>query len=116
MSADAVTPIYPRRDARGEPVYLGTAMVATEIAARLGPPDTIGPIGVVAFADHQQRAVMAAQRLGFDARAPAGLPMPNQYDPQSGQAWCRSRLGYLLHDIMLRVADRRAAIVGSSWD
>ena len=33
MPADAITAIYPRRDARGEPVYLGTAAVVAEIAA-----------------------------------------------------------------------------------
>ncbi len=35
--------------------------------------------------------------------------------PNSGQAWCRCRLAYLLHDIMLRVAERRAEFVGAGW-
>jgi hypothetical protein len=37
--------------------------------------------------------------------------MPTAYDPQSGQPWCRSRAAYLLHDIMIRVTERRAALV-----
>ncbi len=41
--------------------------------------------------------------------------MPGAYDPQSGQAWCRDRQAYLLHDIMIRVTERRADVVGSSW-
>jgi hypothetical protein len=41
--------------------------------------------------------------------------MPAQYDAQSGQAWCRSRIGYLLHDIMVRITERRTAVVGSRW-
>ena len=41
--------------------------------------------------------------------------MPDVYDPQSGQAWCRDRLAYLLHDIMIRITERRAAVVGTIW-
>jgi len=107
-----VTPIYPARDQRGEPIYFGTQPAAAEMF-RLA--DTSGPALVVAFADHLRRAVMAARANGFDAYAPAGITMPSTYDPESGQAWCRTRLGYLLHDLMLRLADRRAAIVGAPW-
>lgn len=115
VPAAALTVINPGRDARGEPVYLGTAQVMTEIAARIGTPEGLGPVAVVAFSDHLHRAVMTARRAGFDAHAPAGLAMPADYDPESGQAWCRSRLAYLLHDIMIRISERRAAVVGSGW-
>ncbi len=115
ISPDALTPIFPSRDARGEPVYVGTAAVVAEIAARIGDPSTVGLVGVVAFADHLFRAVATARRAGFDAWAAAGMTMPGDYDPNSGQAWCRSRLAYLLHDIMLRVADRRAGLVGAGF-
>ncbi len=111
----ALTAITPGRDARGEPVYLGTAQVVAEIAARTGAPKEAGPVVIVAFADHLHRAVMTARRAGFDAHAPAGLAMPTAYDPDSGQAWCRSRRAYLLHDIMIRISERRAAVVGSGW-
>ena len=115
IPAAALTAINPGRDVRGEPVYLGTAQVVAEIAAQIGTPDSLGPVAVVAFADHLHRAVMSARRAGFDAHAPAGVAMPTAYDPDSGQAWCRSRLAYLLHDIMIRITDRRAAVVGSLW-
>ncbi|MDA8251539.1 MAG: hypothetical protein M0Z28_20545 [Rhodospirillales bacterium] len=111
----SLTAIYPGRDARGEPVYLGTGQVVAEFAARTGVPDDLGPVLVVAFSDHLHRAVTTARRAGFDAHAPAGLAMPAAYDPDSGQAWCRSRLAYLLHDIMIRISERRAAVVGSPW-
>ncbi len=106
--------INPARDARGEPVYLSTSGVLEEIA-RLAEPRSLGSVGVVAFADHLYRCVATARRLGFDAHAPEGIAMPSAYDPESGQAWCRDRIAYLLHDIMIRVAERRASVVGTMW-
>jgi hypothetical protein len=110
LPPNAVTSIFPRRDERDEPVYLGTTDVLEDIA-RQWPPESLGCIGIIAFSDHAFRCVAAARRLGFDAYVPAGYALPTEYDPQSGQAWCRSRLAYLLHDVMLRVSDRRAAIL-----
>ncbi len=106
-----VTPIYPGRDGRGEPVYLSTLGVLEQIA-RETPPARLGVVGVVAFSDHMPRCVATARRLGFDAYAPAGYAMPSEYDPLSGQAWCRTRLLYLLHDVTLRLTERRAAMLG----
>ena len=110
-----VTAVNPVRDARGEPVYLGTAGVLEELA-RTTAPSELGCVGVVAFADHLYRCVATARRLGFDAHAPAAVDMPHAYDPGSGQAWCRDRLAYLLHDMMIRIAERRSAVVGAGWD
>jgi len=109
-----VTAINPGRDARGEPVYLSTSGVLGEIA-HLAEPRSLGCVGVVAFADHLHRCVASARRLGFDAHAPDGIAMPDTYDKDSGQAWCRDRIVYLLHDIMIRVTERRAAVVGAMW-
>jgi hypothetical protein len=109
-----LTAINPGRDARGEPVYLSTSGVLDEIA-RVAGPGSLGCVGVVAFTDHLYRCVTTARRLGFDAHAPAGVAMPDVYDPRSGQAWCRDRLAYLLHDIMIRITERRAAVVGTMW-
>ena len=114
VPAALVTAINPARDARGEPVYLSTSGVLEEIA-RLAAPPSLGRVGVVAFADHAWRCVASARRLGFDAHAPAGMKLPDRYDPESGQAWCRDRIAYLLHDVMLRVTERRAATVGAMW-
>jgi hypothetical protein len=55
--------------------------------------------------------VATARRFGFDAYAPAGMAMPAVYDPMSGQPWCRSRAVYLLHDMMIRVTERRADVL-----
>ncbi len=110
-----VTAINPGRDARGEPVYLSTTGVIEEIARQAGDVASLGRVGVVAFADHLYRCVATCRRLGFDAYAPSGVAMPADYDPESGQAWCRSRIAYLLHDIMIRITERRAAVVGARW-
>jgi hypothetical protein len=115
VSDALMTTINPVRDARGEPVYLGTTAVLEGIV-QTAPPATLGCVGVVAFADHQHRCAATARRLGFDAFAPEGVAMPRTYDPQSGQAWCRSRLAYLLHDIMIRITERRCALVGADWN
>lgn len=111
LPAGRVSPIHPGRDARGEPVYLSTLGVLEGIAGQT-PPGELGVVGVVAFADHMARCVATARRLGFDAYAPEGYAMPAEYDPLSGQGWCRSRLVYLLHDMMLRITERRAAMLG----
>lgn len=108
-----VTPIYPGRDERGEPVYLSTGGVLEEIA-RHRAPASFGVVGIVAFADHMARCVTTARRLGFDAYAPEGVAMPAEYDPLSGQAWCRDRLAYLLHDLMIRITERRAMVIAAS--
>lgn len=88
-------------------MYLSTGGVVEEIA-RYGAE---GPVGVVAFADHLYRAVATSRRCGFDAYAPEGVAMPSTYDPDSGQPWCRDRMAYLLHDIMIRATERRAEII-----
>ena len=111
----ALTPVYPGRDDRGEPLYLSTPALVAEIARRVGDPAVLGVVGVVGLADHLWRCVATTRQFGFDAHAPA-IPMPNTYDPLSGQAWCRNRDAYLLHDVMLRVTARRAAVIARTQD
>ena len=115
VPAALVTAINPGRDARGEPVFLSTTGVIEEIARQAGDVASLGRVGVVAFADHLYRCVATCRRLGFDACAPSDVAMPADYDPELGQAWCRSRIAYLLHDIMIRITERRAAVVGARW-
>ncbi len=112
VPAEAVTAIYPAQDERAEPVYLSTSGVVAQIA-RQWDPAALGTVGVVAFADHLFRCVETVRRFGFAAAAPEGMVMPREYDPLSGQPWCRSRLAYLLHDVMLRVTERREAELAS---
>ena len=102
-----IVPIYPDRDARAEPVYLGTLAVIRRLLTHSGGPEALGTVGIVAFRDHLRRCISTARALGLDAYAPAGVTMPETYDPQSGQPWCRSRIAYLLHDLAVGAAERR---------
>jgi len=107
---DKLTAIFPGRDDRAEPVYLSTSDVVSAVVARTGDPQSLGIVGVVAFRDHLWRCVATARRFGLDAYAPSDYAMPCDYDPQSGQPWCRSRLVYLMHDIMIRTSERRGRL------
>ena len=105
-----VIPIHPDRDARAEPVYLGTLAVIRRVVHLGGGAAELGTVGIVAFRDHLRRCVTTARALGLDAHAPEGIAMPDRYDPLSGQPWCRNRLAYLLHDIAVGAAERRDAV------
>ena len=114
VAKDKLVAILPARDARAEPLYLSTSGVVEEVVRRAGNPVSLGGVGIVAFADHAWRCVATARRFGLAGAAmPAGHAMPAEYDPLSGQPWCRSRLDYLLHDIAIRVAERRDAVIAA---
>jgi hypothetical protein len=103
--------ITPLRDARAEPVYLSTGGVAAAIVRHAGDPKRLGKVAVIGFADHIKRCIDTTRRAGIDAAAPAGYAMPATYDADSGQPWTRSRLIYLLHDVMCRIEDRRNQLI-----
>jgi len=107
VPAALVTAIHPARDERAEPRYLSTSGVIEQIVRQAGNPATLGAVGIVAFADHARRCTDTARRFGLDAYVPAGYALPRDYDPQSGQPWCRSRLAYLMHDLAIAAAERR---------
>ena len=109
-----LTPIYPGRDERAEPVYLSTGGVVSAVIALQADRRSLGTVGVVGFSDHLWRCVTTLRQSGVAAFAPAGFAMPGEYDPQSGQPWCRSRLAYLTHDIMIRASERRGRLIGRS--
>jgi hypothetical protein len=111
---ERVTPVYPGRDERAEPVYLSTSGVVAAVVAMQADRRALGVVGVVGFADHLWRCVATVRQFGLDAYAPGGIAMPHEYDAQSGQPWCRSRLAYLVHDIMIRASERRARLMGSA--
>ena len=108
---DQVIAIYPGRDERAEPVYLSTSGVVSAIVAMQADRRSLGVVGVVGFADHLWRCVTTVRQFGLDAYAPSGYAMPGEYDAQSGQPWCRSRLAYLMHDIMIRATERRSRLM-----
>ncbi|MGC2412055.1 MAG: hypothetical protein WA459_05080 [Stellaceae bacterium] len=108
---DQLIAIFPKRDERAEPRYLSTSGVVGEVVQRVRDPASLGTVGIVAFADHAWRCVATARHFRLAAAMPAGYAMPSKYDALSGQPWCRSRLAYLLHDIAIRAAERRDAVI-----
>jgi len=62
-----------------------------------------GRILIVAHRDHVPRCVGIAHQLGVKKAFAAAVPLPTQYDRRSAQAWTRSRLAYLLHDILCQL-------------
>ncbi len=113
VTREKLTPIYPGRDERAEPVYLSTGGVVSAVIALQVDRRSLGTVGVVGFGDHLWRCVTTLRQCGVAAFAPAGFAMPGEYDPQSGQPWCRSRLAYLMHDIMIRASERRGRLMST---
>ncbi|WP_067539999.1 hypothetical protein [Nocardia crassostreae] len=99
-----VISIDPTRKADGTLVYLSTDGVAAAVAESRGPAVASDAVAVVAFQDHLWRATRTTAARGFRAFAPAGVAMPNQYDPQSGQLWTTSPALYLPTDFAGRLA------------
>jgi len=110
---DKLITINPGRDAQAEPVYLSTVGVASEVVKLSGGGAKLGKVAVIGFYDHIKRCVDTSIAAGMTAAAPAGYDMPKAYDAQSGQPWTRSRLAYLMHDIRVRITDRRDLLVKS---
>lgn len=103
----SLAPVYPERDAQGEPRYLSTGLVTQAVIERGGGAAALGGTAVVACRDHAWRSVRICRRFGLTAGVPDGWPMPELYDTASGQPWTRDRLAYLLHDLHCRALDRR---------
>ncbi|MET9487603.1 hypothetical protein [Nocardia sp. NPDC006630] len=99
-----VVAIDPDRAADGTLVYLSTDGVAAKVAQLRGTAVATDMAAVVAFQDHLWRATRTTAERGFDAFAPAGVAMPDQYDPQSGQLWTTSPILYLPTDFAGRLA------------
>ncbi|MGW2664097.1 hypothetical protein ACWCW7_24310 [Nocardia tengchongensis] len=99
-----VVSIDPDRAADGTLVYLSTDGVAAKVAELRGASVSTDSVAVVAFKDHLWRATATTAKHGFKAFAPAGVTMPKDYDPQSGQIWTTSPLLYLPTDLLGRLA------------
>ena len=107
-----VTSIEPVIAADGTITYLSTDGVAAQVVALRG---TSGIAGVVGFRDHVKRCVQTTRDRGMTAFAPAGVGMPGDYDPQSGQPWTRRRDLYLLHDMYAQFAVLRQKAITAAY-
>ena len=105
-----VVSIEPVLSPGGQVIYLSTDGVATAALAAGG--GDLGKVAVVAHRDHAKRCVKVSRAAGLDAFVAADIPLPADYDPQSGQAWTRSREVYLLHDLAAQFMGLRAEAIG----
>ena len=60
-------------------------------------------VGIIAFSDHADRAVLTAEAAHLSAGVPTGVKLPNTYDPGSGQSWTTNPLSYLDTDLADRI-------------
>ena len=87
----------------GTVTYLSTAGVTEKglrLAAEAGMPP--GHAGVLCHADHAVRCLMTARAAGLTADVPEGVDLPTAFDPESGQAWTRSRAAWVPVDLLGR--------------
>jgi len=103
-------PIYPTVDEGGNLIYLNTTGVALDAVKQAGGFDRMGNTLVVAFYEHNIRAVKTAREAGLKAYAPEGYEMPSDYDKESGQPWTRDRNTFILYEIRTRANSKRAEI------
>ncbi|WP_150468361.1 hypothetical protein [Francisella sp. SYW-9] len=94
--------IYPRVDSQGNLVYLDTKGVAKEAIKEAKGIGNLGTAIVVAFKEHELRAVRTSQALGIKAFAPEGYKLSDTYDKHSGQPWTRDKLTFMLYEIRTR--------------
>lgn len=100
-----VTSIDPVTGPDGATVYLSTAGVAAQAAAKAtAAGKDLGTVAVVAFADHAGRSVLTTGAAGLDAAVAKGVALPATYDPASAQPWTRDRRTYLATDLVGRVS------------
>ncbi|KVT56049.1 hypothetical protein WK95_15395 [Burkholderia ubonensis] len=99
----------------GTITYLSTDGVAAAIVALEGSAAAMGNVGVVGHRDHAKRCIQTSRARGMKAAAVAEVPLPLQYDAQSGQAWTRRRDLYLVHDMYAQFTALRASLIAAAY-
>jgi hypothetical protein len=98
-----VISVEPEVAPDGSVVYLSTPAVAEEglqIARSRGLD--MGTAGVVCVADMAATCLLSMDRLDVPAVVPAGVELPDEYDPLSGQLWTRDVLSWIPVDLLGR--------------
>ncbi|MGY3569775.1 hypothetical protein [Vibrio paucivorans] len=93
----------------GSLTYLSTIGVA-ETAVEMSGGD-LGKTLVVGFYEHSLRTINTSKDFGIDAYAPAGIELPHEYDPESGQAWTREVKTFIMHEVRNRGTNERTRLI-----
>ena len=83
------------------PDYLSTDDICSEAATEVAEPGRL-TVCVLSHRHHAWRCVNTVRSFGFEAWAPYE-ELPDQYDSESAQPWCRSANRYLIHDLIARL-------------
>lgn len=111
-----VVSIDPITNPDGSITYLSTDGVAAQVVKlEQNNAAAMGTVGVIGFRDHLKRCVLTSRSRGMQAFAPAGIAMPGDYDPESGQAWTRRRDLYLVHDMSAQLAALRSQLIAAAY-
>ncbi|MFT4111926.1 hypothetical protein [Silvibacterium sp.] len=99
----------------GTVTYLSTDGVAEAVVKKAGGVTALGPVTVIGHRDHAKRCVLTSRARGMDAWVAKEVPLPVEYDAESGQAWTRRRDLYLLHDMAAQMMMLRAAKIAEIY-
>jgi len=94
------------------PIYLSTEGICKEAAAAVEQPAEVS-VCVISHRHHAWRCVHTLRSLGFKAWA-RYEELPDQYDSESSQPWCRSASQYVIHDLIARLKRYEKALAGFS--
>jgi hypothetical protein len=103
LGVDNVISVEPQINPDGSVVYLSSPAVAVEglrMAQERGLD--VGRAGVLCIPDFAVGCLVSARRAGLQADVPAGVEVPSDYDPESGQLWTRSREAWLPIELLGR--------------
>lgn len=98
-----VVSIEPIFTPGGKIEYLSTLGVMQQVVIKAKGAANLGTCAVIGHHDHVRRCVMTAESCGIRAFKPEGITLPTEYDPESGQAWTRSRALYVPVDLAARL-------------
>ncbi len=111
IAPEFITSINPLIAEDGTVVYLSTTGVADEVVKQAGGADKLGKTLVVGFYEHSLRTIITSREAGIDAYAPQDTALPHDYDAQSGQAWTRDALTFVMHEIRNRATNQRTKLI-----
>jgi hypothetical protein len=115
MNSSNLVSIEPVTASDGTITYLSTDGVAAAIIGHEGSAAAMGNVAVVGHRDHAKRCIETSVARGMAAAAVAGVNLPVNYDPLSGQPWTRRRDLYLVHDMYAQLAVKAAALTSAAY-
>lgn len=115
MTPEQVYSVEPIINADGTITYLSTDGVALDAIHHAGSAAALGQVAVVGHRDHAKRCIQVSESRGMNAGVAAEVPLPVEYDAESGQAWTRNRGLYLVHDMYAQLFLKAIALTAAAY-